>query len=353
MTTIKPRTFSAAFTIVELLIVIAVIGILVTIVSVSYSSSRSRAIDVSVLSDLDAMDGIQTHYGLKNSVSGKEWYSGSGYDNSLAFSPSSGNVIDVVIDNSDYCIRGYNTGGSYNSINNAATKESSPGVCATLGPSIAAGGSGTPTPPIAWWKLNGNANDSSGNGNNGTVFGATPTTGQNGQSNGAYSFNGLAGTGILATIPSVGISNVTITAWAYVQNGTTKGTIAHVGLGDGYSIGVGDGFNSTNARFVGLFPAKRWIITPTIISTGWHLFSIVLDSSSIPRLFLDNTDLGQFSGTNPFSPSNQMSIGRNTGDEGSGSGSERIYNNTIDDVRIYNYVLSLTEISTLYSTGAQ
>ena len=42
---------------------------------------------------------------------------------------------------------------------------------------------------VGWWPFNGNANDESGNGNNGTVNGATLTMDRNGQVNKAYSFN--------------------------------------------------------------------------------------------------------------------------------------------------------------------
>jgi hypothetical protein len=43
---------------------------------------------------------------------------------------------------------------------------------------------------VGWWPFNGNANDESGNGNNGTVNGATLTTDRFGNANSAYSFNG-------------------------------------------------------------------------------------------------------------------------------------------------------------------
>ncbi len=44
---------------------------------------------------------------------------------------------------------------------------------------------------VGWWPFNGNANDESGNGNHGTVNGATLTTDRNGVANSAYSFDGL------------------------------------------------------------------------------------------------------------------------------------------------------------------
>jgi hypothetical protein len=45
---------------------------------------------------------------------------------------------------------------------------------------------------VGYWPFNGNANDESGNGNNGTNNGATMTTDRNGVANQAYSFDGLA-----------------------------------------------------------------------------------------------------------------------------------------------------------------
>ncbi len=43
---------------------------------------------------------------------------------------------------------------------------------------------------VGWWPFNGNANDESGNGNHGTVNGATLTTDRYGKVNCAYSFDG-------------------------------------------------------------------------------------------------------------------------------------------------------------------
>ena len=44
---------------------------------------------------------------------------------------------------------------------------------------------------VGYWPFNGNANDESGNGNNGTVNGATLTSDRNGIPNRAYNFEGL------------------------------------------------------------------------------------------------------------------------------------------------------------------
>src|SRR5271170_1089907 len=44
---------------------------------------------------------------------------------------------------------------------------------------------------VAYYPFSGNANDASGNGNNGTVYGASLTTDRLGNSNSAYSFDGI------------------------------------------------------------------------------------------------------------------------------------------------------------------
>ena len=43
---------------------------------------------------------------------------------------------------------------------------------------------------VGYWPFNGNANDASGNGNNGVVNGATLTSDRTGNANAAYNFNG-------------------------------------------------------------------------------------------------------------------------------------------------------------------
>jgi prepilin-type N-terminal cleavage/methylation domain-containing protein len=127
------------FTVIELLIVVVVISILATLSIIVYGGIQANARDKSVLADLDTVDGLQTQYGTSNSVAGKAWYSGNGVDSSLQFTPSPGDVIDVVINSTDYCIRGYNTQSStYKSLLTAAKKESTAGICSTLSASATA-----------------------------------------------------------------------------------------------------------------------------------------------------------------------------------------------------------------------
>ena len=63
---------------------------------------------------------------------------------------------------------------------------------------------------VGWWPFNGNANDESGNGNNGTVNGATLTADRFGISNMAYSFDGI--NDYISTIRS-GYTTFSISLW--------------------------------------------------------------------------------------------------------------------------------------------
>jgi prepilin-type N-terminal cleavage/methylation domain-containing protein len=58
MSTINNRYLRAGFTIVEVLIVITVIGILASIVIVSYNGIQKKGYDTSVQSDLDSIAGL-------------------------------------------------------------------------------------------------------------------------------------------------------------------------------------------------------------------------------------------------------------------------------------------------------
>ena len=143
------RLKSTGFTIVELLVVIIVIGILAAISVVAYNGVQKNALDIAVLSDVEGVSGEVARYGTKNQGvydSTIAWYSPSGANSNIRFVPSSGTVIDVVTNNTDYCIRGYNpTSKTYTSIAYPSIKESTAGACSRISVSVAAQSSGIVT----------------------------------------------------------------------------------------------------------------------------------------------------------------------------------------------------------------
>jgi hypothetical protein len=92
----------------------------------------------------------------------------------------------------------------------------------TMGASVFIGGKAFAQVPsfvptnglVGWWPFNGNANDESGNGNNGTVNGATLTTDRFGNANSAYFFNGNSSNSpyIIANSP---INNNTASSFSF------------------------------------------------------------------------------------------------------------------------------------------
>ncbi len=128
------------FTIVEVMVVIFVIGILASITYISYNGIQKKVIDVSLDSDVQRIAALETSYKANHGVVGVAYYSGNGTGSVLGFTPKSGNVIDVVFNSVGYCVRGYNVKGTENSIYSPSTKESSPGVCSQLDPSVSAVG---------------------------------------------------------------------------------------------------------------------------------------------------------------------------------------------------------------------
>lgn len=152
----KKRYLKKGFTIIELVVVIVVIGILSTLTLVVYTGIRTRAIDTALASDVEKVNVAELKYNDNHGTIGKPYYSGSGSDSDLDFSPGSGNVIDVVVDPLGYCIRGYNTDGTYNSIFNAISKGSTPTSCDRISPSSEAGASiATPDVPTLNVSLDG------------------------------------------------------------------------------------------------------------------------------------------------------------------------------------------------------
>ncbi len=132
------KSFGAGFSLVELVIVIFVIGILAIITYVSYGTIQKKVIDTSVDSDVQRMAALQTNYKANHGVVGVAYYSGNGTGSVLGFTPKSGNVIDVVVNSTGYCVRGYNIKGTTNTIFSPSIKESSPGICDQITASAAA-----------------------------------------------------------------------------------------------------------------------------------------------------------------------------------------------------------------------
>jgi prepilin-type N-terminal cleavage/methylation domain-containing protein len=120
------------FTIIELVVVITVMGILASIILISYSSTQPGVVDKATKLDVDRMVAAQQLYAAQTGASGIPYYSGDPSSSPIEYAHQASSVIDVVVSSSGFCVRGYSQKGNKNSISNALTRESSPGLCATL-----------------------------------------------------------------------------------------------------------------------------------------------------------------------------------------------------------------------------
>ncbi len=204
---------------------------------------------------------------------------------------------------------------------------------------------------VGWWPFNGNANDESGNINNGTIDGATLTSDRFGNANNAYYFNGSAIISILnnSSLNIQSGNGMSVSIWAektdIIASGGLIGKrngcagnlfqyqIAFV-IGDG-GIGWG-GMNGASDSYIDhnmlpLFPLNNWVnFIGTFDGSKWKIYqnAILMDSLVAPM---------------QPEVTNDLLIG--------GSGSCQKFIGNLDDIGIWNRALTECEISALYNSG--
>lgn len=204
---------------------------------------------------------------------------------------------------------------------------------------------------VAYYPFNGNANDESGNGNDGTVDGATLTTDRDGNTNSAYNFDGINDNISISDSDELSLSQFTISAWVDMNN---KTSFKIIGKGVDFSNGEYT-FGSTGNNEISIILIDsinggfRGI--KSFFSTGWlHLVAtydgtVGTNAQNGLKLYQNNillstTDLTSGVFQEMRNTINSVLIGLYNG----------IYaNGKIDDVRIYNRVLTTDEITALYN----
>jgi len=190
--------------------------------------------------------------------------------------------------------------------------------------------------PVGYWNMDERtgttANDISGNGYTGTLTdGPTWTSGKIGA---AIDFDGSDDRVTTASVFGLGTTNVTMSAWVFIDSATLSGGFVKIGSnGNGYSMGVGGGsHDDTGNDLILLYEGIRWIDTGVTIGTGWHHVAMVIDASGLPWAYIDGVSIGSFSGTGAVTPTTRTDIGGNNP-----AANPRFFNGKVDDVKIYNY----------------
>ncbi|MFN3694008.1 MAG: LamG domain-containing protein, partial [Ignavibacterium sp.] len=202
---------------------------------------------------------------------------------------------------------------------------------------------------VAYYPFNGNANDESGSGNNGTVLGLTLAPDRFGIDNRAYSFDGVNDYISIADNPNLFSDELTI-SWWYKLTETPGGAWVVIGWVDGghrykqfFSGNQLCYFNGYNLTAPGLYfnPTynlpelnvwKHVVVTYQKTSASTSTTSIFVDGELKQT---DNHTLAM-----DYAPGIEFKIGKNV--------NGNFFKGYLDDFRIYNRILNSSEILALY-----
>lgn len=208
---------------------------------------------------------------------------------------------------------------------------------------------------IACYPFNGNANDESGNGNNGTVTGATLTTDRFGVANRAYLFNGFNNFINVPNSASLAspTTEVTIAFWARINSYYTFNAT------NIFASAVTKGSSTTNYQYrfavknngiLAYNNNRQWnyvVGTPTSLATWYHFACTIKDT--LLTYYRNGLPVGSTTVTNAHTSARNenLRIGR-----GNPTNAADQFNGVLDDVKIWNRALSGAEIYKLYALSS-
>jgi hypothetical protein len=220
---------------------------------------------------------------------------------------------------------------------------------------------------VGWWPFNGNANDESGNGYNGSVYGASLSNDRNGNSNSAYSFDGISNFIWVGLVQELnGSSTASISYWintplSYPTNpagnyGTAIGHWKHNGQPNG-SVGIQLTNFSDGRVSVSLLGGQGEFSNSSLINVNtWTHICVTYDGNQPinQRIALYiNGNFNQFinisnSPTALGTLATRTYIGAACGPDGQDD-AWAYFNGSIDDVGMWNVALTQQEISNLFN----
>ncbi|MGO8931874.1 MAG: LamG domain-containing protein [Limisphaerales bacterium] len=219
---------------------------------------------------------------------------------------------------------------------------------------------------VAYYPFNGNANDASGNGNNGIFVPATsisnvPTLTSNhlGVANSAYSFN--SGSYVYAIITNLPLANSarTISGWIKLNASSTSSeeSVACWGYGDnnaedcaGAAFGLWANFYAVdNGRNLYSWGSFNDVSAPYDLDfSTFYFVADTYDGNGNVTLFVNGMAIAQknIGGYNTFTNNYLLRMGVSTH---APDWNNDYLDGSLDDIRIYNRALATNEIAQLYA----
>ena len=205
----------------------------------------------------------------------------------------------------------------------------------------------------AYYPFNNNTNDESGNGNDGTLYGGVgPTVDRFNNSNSAFYFDGV--NDAIRTSNMFDFSRRTVCAWINIESfPTSVDEIIFTNDGNSSSKIYGSfscGVNSNNELLLQAGGSNSATI-PNPDLNEWYFIVLIQDSNTV-SYYLNNQHLFDTLANNSCSQSSNgyFRIGEHRDAIYHPNGWYN-FNGKVDDVRIYDLVLSANDIDSLYHLG--
>jgi hypothetical protein len=193
---------------------------------------------------------------------------------------------------------------------------------------------------VAWYPFTGNANDASGNGNNGTNNGATLTSDRFGNNNKAYSFDG---NDWIRTVSDFDQASRTICAWFKIE--AYSNSIMEIINNDNSQLNNGHTiFSILSNNTLNLQSGTGGVrVNPPVINS-WYFVSVTRDNVStkyyVNGQILQVDQNGNMKSNNSISQNLRIGVSRVD---------ENYFVGQIDDIGIWNRALTQQEITALYT----
>ena len=202
---------------------------------------------------------------------------------------------------------------------------------------------------VGYWPFNGNADDESGNGNNGTVYGAQLTTDRCGNENSAYYFDGISNYISIKNSTTLCPQDFTLSVWFRF---TTDNQNSRFILSKSSDDFAGNSYclrYESNQLQVQCDYSSSFGYYTNFNNGIWNHAAFTLDAiSSISTLYLNGKLVanGIVSGNTVYSADPLL-----FGAESDFMVLYKFFAGSIDDILIYNRALSEEEILSLYNTN--
>jgi hypothetical protein len=212
---------------------------------------------------------------------------------------------------------------------------------------------------IAYWPLNGNANDASRYSNNGTANNVTFVANRNGKANSAAHFDGASSFIIVPDSVRLRLANTdfTLNAWVKLDayNNLAVSSIISKrtsGYNGGWLWAINGNLNTpVGATYFGPGGGNSDAIGNTILSTGsWYMVTCVYSLAAQTMAIYVNGSLDHSTGT-IASPNGSITTALYIGKDVATGEDSYFLSGTLDEIRIYNTALDPTSIQQLYTNS--